>query len=127
MISPPAVARRLSDDAVTIPVSAMFLSLRRVDLEPFNAEQVCSFCCEGSLSPRFILVNHRGPIELAINNAPSQPTSNAPIIKAHGAFMSITEHETNTPGRSLSAGEIYIEMKRRLERGARAAMATVVK
>ena len=31
------------------------------------------------------------------------------------------------PGRSLSAGEIYIEMKRRLEGGARAAMATVVK
>jgi len=27
----------------------------------------------------------------------------------------------------LSAGEIYIEMKRRLDRGARAAMATVVK
>jgi len=33
----------------------------------------------------------------------------------------------NLPGRSLSAGEIYIEMKRRLERGAQAAMATVVK
>ena len=31
------------------------------------------------------------------------------------------------PGRSLSAGEIYVEMKRRLERGASAAMATVVK
>ena len=31
------------------------------------------------------------------------------------------------PGRSLSAGEIYIEMRRRLERGAQAAMATVVK
>jgi xanthine dehydrogenase accessory factor len=31
------------------------------------------------------------------------------------------------PGRSLSAGEIYIEMKRRLEQGASAAMATVVK
>ena len=31
------------------------------------------------------------------------------------------------PGRSLSAGEIYIEMKRRLERGTSAAMATVVK
>ena len=31
------------------------------------------------------------------------------------------------PGRSMSAGEIYIEMKRRLELGARAAMATVVK
>jgi len=31
------------------------------------------------------------------------------------------------PGRSLSAGEIYTEMKQRLELGARAAMATVVK
>lgn len=31
------------------------------------------------------------------------------------------------PGRSLSAGEIYIEMKRRLEKGTCAAMATVVK
>lgn len=31
------------------------------------------------------------------------------------------------PGRSLSAGEIYMEMKRRLEQGASAAMATVVK
>src|SRR5215468_7882535 len=31
------------------------------------------------------------------------------------------------PGRSMSAGEIYIEMQRRLELGARAAMATVVK
>ena len=31
------------------------------------------------------------------------------------------------PGRSLSAGEIYIEMKRRLDQGDRAAMATVVK
>lgn len=41
--------------------------------------------------------------------------------------MSEAEQETNMPGRSLSAGEIYIEMKRRLERGARAAMATVVK
>ncbi len=41
--------------------------------------------------------------------------------------MSDTEQDTNSPGRSLSAGEIYIEMKRRLERGARAAMATVVK
>ena len=30
-------------------------------------------------------------------------------------------------GRSLSAGEIYIEMKRRLDKGSRAAMATVVK
>jgi xanthine dehydrogenase accessory factor len=41
--------------------------------------------------------------------------------------MSDAEEITNSPGRSLSAGEIYIEMKRRLERGARAAMATVVK
>ena len=41
--------------------------------------------------------------------------------------MSESEQDTKTPGRSLSAGEIYIEMKRRLERGARAAMATVVK
>ena len=31
------------------------------------------------------------------------------------------------PGRSLSAAEIYIEMKRRLDLGSRAAMATVVK
>src|SRR5215510_5768401 len=31
------------------------------------------------------------------------------------------------PGRSLSAGEIYIETKRRLENGSCAAMATVVK
>jgi xanthine dehydrogenase accessory factor len=31
------------------------------------------------------------------------------------------------PGRSLSPGEIYFEMKRRLEQGASAAMATVVK
>jgi xanthine dehydrogenase accessory factor len=30
-------------------------------------------------------------------------------------------------GRSLSAGEIYVEMERRLEEGARAAMATVIK
>ena len=30
-------------------------------------------------------------------------------------------------GRSLSAGEIYVEMKRRIEQGACAAMATVVK
>jgi xanthine dehydrogenase accessory factor len=41
--------------------------------------------------------------------------------------MADYEQDTNSPGRSLSAGEIYIEMKRRLERGARAAMATVVK
>ena len=35
---------------------------------------------------------------------------------------------TNSPGRSWSAGEIYLEMKRRLDKGARAAaMATVVK
>ena len=41
--------------------------------------------------------------------------------------MPNVEPEGNLPGRSLSAGEIYIEMKRRLERGGRAAMATVVK
>ncbi len=41
--------------------------------------------------------------------------------------MPETEDVNNVPGRSLSAGEIYIEMKRRLELGARAAMATVVK
>ena len=41
--------------------------------------------------------------------------------------MSDLEQNDSLPGRSLSAGEIYIEMKRRLERGARAAMATVVK
>jgi xanthine dehydrogenase accessory factor len=38
-----------------------------------------------------------------------------------------TEVTQTSPGRSLSAGEIYVEMKRRLDRGARAAMATVVK
>jgi xanthine dehydrogenase accessory factor len=31
------------------------------------------------------------------------------------------------PGRSLSAAELYLEMKRRLDHGAQAAMATVVK
>lgn len=41
--------------------------------------------------------------------------------------MSNLEQTDSLPGRSLSAGEIYIEMKRRLERGARAAMATVLK
>jgi xanthine dehydrogenase accessory factor len=41
--------------------------------------------------------------------------------------MSNVEQNDTLPGRSLSAGEIYIEMKRRLEQGARAAMATVVK
>jgi len=43
--------------------------------------------------------------------------------------MPTTDPEQNDslPGRSLSAAEIYIEMKRRLERGARAAMATVLK
>ena len=40
-----------------------------------------------------------------------------------------SEVKDNLPvmGRSLSAGEIYLEMNRRLELGARAAMATVVK
>jgi XdhC/CoxI family protein len=41
--------------------------------------------------------------------------------------MSETENINTVQGRSLSAGEIYIEMKRRLEQGARAAMATVLK
>jgi xanthine dehydrogenase accessory factor len=41
--------------------------------------------------------------------------------------MSESEQDTKLSGRSMSAGEIYIELKRRLERGARAAMATVVK
>ena len=41
--------------------------------------------------------------------------------------MSETDHINTLAGRSLSAGEIYIEMKRRLEKGERAAMATVVK
>ena len=41
--------------------------------------------------------------------------------------MQNLESNEAVPGRSLSAGEIYIEMKLRLELGARAAMATVVK
>ena len=41
--------------------------------------------------------------------------------------MSETDHISTLPGRSVSAGEIYIEMKRRLAQGERAAMATVVK
>jgi len=41
--------------------------------------------------------------------------------------MSKTEESDALPGRSQSAGEIYIEMKRRLEQGALAAMATVMK
>ncbi|MEK6303401.1 MAG: XdhC family protein [Acidobacteriota bacterium] len=41
--------------------------------------------------------------------------------------MSANEETTIQPGRSLSAAEIYIEMKRRLDQGAKAAMATVVK
>ena len=41
--------------------------------------------------------------------------------------MSELEQSDNLPGRPLSAGEIYIEMKRRLEQGACAAMATVMK
>src|SRR5262245_56344164 len=40
--------------------------------------------------------------------------------------MSATDVNQHSPGHSLTAGEIYIEMKRRLEQGARAAMATVV-
>jgi xanthine dehydrogenase accessory factor len=41
--------------------------------------------------------------------------------------MPETDVINTVPGRSLSAGEIYIEMKRRLGRGGHAAMATVVK
>lgn len=41
--------------------------------------------------------------------------------------MSANEEIVIQPGRSLSAAEIYLEMKRRLDQGARAAMATVVK
>ena len=41
--------------------------------------------------------------------------------------MQNLESSESLSGRSLSPGEIYIEMKRRLERGACAAMATVVK
>lgn len=41
--------------------------------------------------------------------------------------MSDAKESSGSPGRSMSAGEIYIEMKRRLDEGSRAAMATVVK
>ena len=41
--------------------------------------------------------------------------------------MADAQEINNAPGRSLSAGEIFTEMKRRLDGGARAAMATVVK
>lgn len=41
--------------------------------------------------------------------------------------MSTSEESKIKPGQFLNAGEIYIEMKRRLEQGARAAMATIVK
>src|SRR6266849_1370890 len=41
--------------------------------------------------------------------------------------MPNAETRDTLPGRSLSAGEIYIEIKRRIEQGSRAAMATVVK
>ncbi|HTG16653.1 MAG TPA: XdhC family protein [Blastocatellia bacterium] len=41
--------------------------------------------------------------------------------------MSAQEQTSVQPGRSLSAAEIYVEMKRRLDQGAQAAMATVVK
>lgn len=41
--------------------------------------------------------------------------------------MSETDQINAVQGRSLSTGEIYTEMKRRLEQGACAAMATVVK
>jgi XdhC/CoxI family protein len=48
------------------------------------------------------------------------------IISVWQAMLT-TDSSDIIPGRSLSAGEIYTEMKRRLELGARAAMATVVK
>jgi xanthine dehydrogenase accessory factor len=41
--------------------------------------------------------------------------------------MQNIQSEDGLAGRSLSPGEIYVEMKRRLDLGARAAMATVVK
>lgn len=41
--------------------------------------------------------------------------------------MSNAQEADGLPGRSLGPGEIYIEMKRRLEGGARAAMATVLR
>ena len=44
--------------------------------------------------------------------------------------MAISEdhnEDGQLPGQALSSGEVYIEMRRRLEHGARAAMATVVK
>ena len=41
--------------------------------------------------------------------------------------MSDAKESGGSSGRSMSAGEIYIEMKRRLDLGSRAAMATVVK
>jgi xanthine dehydrogenase accessory factor len=41
--------------------------------------------------------------------------------------MSDAKESSRSPGRSMSAREIYIEMKRRLEEGSCAAMATVVK
>jgi len=44
-----------------------------------------------------------------------------------GITMSDVQQTEDILGRSLSPGEIYIEMKRRLDLGARAAMATVVK
>jgi xanthine dehydrogenase accessory factor len=41
--------------------------------------------------------------------------------------MPTTEESDILVGHSLSAGEVYIEMERRLEQGGRAAMATVVR
>lgn len=41
--------------------------------------------------------------------------------------MSTSEQTSLSTGRSLSSAEIYLEMKRRLDQGAQAAMATVVK
>ena len=47
-------------------------------------------------------------------------------ISPRTKVMSSAELDQHQPGQSLTAGEIYIEMKRRLEQGTRAAMATVV-
>src|SRR5260370_7660481 len=41
--------------------------------------------------------------------------------------MLIDDQTSSLSGQSLTAGEIYVEMQRRLDRGARAAMATVVR
>src|SRR5260370_28409994 len=41
--------------------------------------------------------------------------------------MLIDDQTSSLSGQSLTAGEIYVEMQRRLDRGARAAMARVVR